>query len=195
LPIALAIALSFIAGAARAARFDLTRDASGFHVDASADLIADPTVVWAALTDYEGLPRFVPGVRRVLVLQRRSEPGGQRLPLEHFGEFRFLFFSQQVAALLDVRHVEKKIVRALAPPRPGADESQYTLNSFDGTYTMVPIPGGVRLDYHARFALDFYVPPVLGSLVVKHTIRSQFEAMLAEIDRRQVAFSTRRGTQ
>lgn len=192
MPIALALVLSVAAGAAGAARFDLTRDASGYRVDASADLVADPGVVWDALTDYESLPRFVPGVRRVDVLERRDEAGGQRLILEHFGEFRFLFFSQRVAALLDVRHVEHRIVRALALPRQSADKAEYTLNSFEGTYSMLPIPGGVRLDYHARFAVDFYVPPLLGSLVFKHTIRSQFEAMLGEIGRRQTALAARR---
>jgi len=189
LPIALAILLSLVAAGAAAASFDVARDADGFRVAASADLAAEPRVVWDALTDYEGLPRFVPGIRRVRVLERHEEAGEERLVVEQIGEFRFLFFSQPITVLLDVRQVPTSSVHALALPRPQSSPAVASLNAFEGTYTLLRIPGGVRLDYRATFTPNFALPPLFGSLAVRQTMQAQFEAMLAEIDRRQLALN------
>jgi len=171
-------------------RFEVTRDAAGYRVDASADLEADLSLVWETLTDYEKLPQFVPGIRSVRVLATHEESGRQRLLIEQAGELRFLFFSRRVAVLLDVEHQPQWRVEARALPRPrGADSSEASLNQFEGTYTLMPIPGGVRLGYRARFTPEFALPPILGSLAVRRTMQAQFEAMLAEIDRRRLALA------
>jgi len=98
-------------------RFDVTRDAAGYRVDASADLEADQSLVWETLTDYEKLPQFVPGIRSVRVLATHEESGRQRLLIEQAGELRFLFFSRRVAVLLDVEHQPQWRVEARALPR------------------------------------------------------------------------------
>lgn len=181
------------AASTQLSRFDVIQDAAGYRIDASADLQADPAVVWETLTDYEKLPQFVPGIHRVRVLETREEAGGQHLVVEQAGELRFLFFSRRVAVLLDVQQQPRSRVDARALPRPpvrGSDES--SLQHFEGTYTLRPIPGGVRLGYRARFEPEFKLPPILGPLAVRLTMQAQFEAMLAEIDRRCVAVAPSR---
>jgi hypothetical protein len=178
---------------AHLSRFDVTRDAAGYRIDASADLEADQAVVWETLTDYERLPQFVPGIYRVRVLETRQESGRQHLVVEQAGELRFLFFSRRVAVLLDVQQEPRSRVDARALPRPpvrGSDES--SLQRFEGTYTLRPIPGGVRLGYRAHFEPEFALPPILGPLAVRLTMQAQFEAMLAEIDRRRLAHAPQR---
>lgn len=175
-----------VAVAAQSTRFDVTREGGGYRVDASADLDADDIVVWETLTDYSGLPRFVPGIRSVRVIETHEDAGKQRLLIEQSGELRFLFFSRRVRVLLDVQQQPRSRVEARALPRPAgdaADEAQ--LDQFEGTYTLMPIPGGVRLGYRASFTPAFALPPILGSLAVRRTMQTQFEAMLAEIDRRR----------
>jgi len=181
------------AASARLSRFDVTHDAAGYRIDASADLDADQAVVWETLTDYERLPQFVPGIRRVRVLESREEAGRQHLVVEQSGELRFLFFSRRVAVLLDVQQQPRSRVDAHALPRPpvrGTDES--SLQHFEGTYTLRPIPGGVQLGYRARFEPEFSLPPILGPLAVRVTMQAQFEAMLAEIDRRCLVVAPKR---
>src|SRR5262245_39417416 len=67
------------AASTQLSRFDVTQEAAGYRIDASADLEADQAVVWETLTDYEKLPQFVPGIRRVRVLETREEAGRQHL--------------------------------------------------------------------------------------------------------------------
>lgn len=175
-----------VAVAAQSTRFEVTRDASGYRIDASADLDADEAVVWETLTDYPGLPRFVPGIRSVRVIETHEDAGRQRLLIEQSGELRFLFFSRRVRVLLDVQQQPRSRVDARALPRPVSDEAdEAQLNQFEGTYTLLPIPGGVRLGYRASFTPAFALPPILGPLAVRRTMQAQFEAMLAEIDRRR----------
>jgi hypothetical protein len=175
---------------ARLSRFDVTQDAAGYRIDASADLDADQALVWETLTDYEKLPQFVPGIRRVRVLETHEEAGRQHLLIEQAGELRFLFFSRRVAVLLDVEQQPQSRVEARARPQPpGSNSDEPSLHQFEGTYTLVPIPGGVRLGYRARFAPEFTLPPILGTLAVRRTMQAQFEAMLAEIYRRNLTLA------
>lgn len=184
----LAAALDLAAAAAHGAQFDVTRDGATFHVAATADLVADPGVVWDTLTDYEHLPRFVPGIRSARVLERHAEGRYQRLLLEQVGELRFLFFVQRVAVRLDVRHLPQARIDARAVAGgPGAERAESGLDEFEGTYELVRIQGGVRLDYRARFVPAFSLPPLLGALAVRQTMKRQFDALLAEIERRQAA--------
>src|SRR5262249_19214270 len=88
------------AASAHLSRFDVTQDAAGYRIDASADVEADQAVVWETLTDYEKLPQFVPGIHRVRVLETREEAGGQHLVVEQAGELRFLFFTPRIPVLL-----------------------------------------------------------------------------------------------
>jgi hypothetical protein len=171
-------------------RFDVTHDRAGYRIEASADLVASEAVAWETLTDYERLPQFVPGIRSVRILEAHEDGGMQHLLIEQAGELRFLFFSRRVAVLLDVRQQPRTRVEARAlpgPTGPGTDGSR--LNHFEGIYTLAPIAGGVRLNYRAQFAPEFALPPILGALAVRRTMQAQFEAMLAEIDRRRLAFT------
>jgi hypothetical protein len=189
--IVLAAMLDPAAAGAFPDHFDVKHDAAGYSIDATADLAADQALVWETLTDYEKLPRFVPGIRSAHVLESYEEEGNagnRRLLVEEAGELRFLFFSRRVRVLLDVRHEPQTRVEARALPRPhAADTDEASLNQFEATYTLMPIPGGVRLAYRAHFEPGFALPPILGPLAVRRTMQAQFEAMLAEIDRRRLA--------
>jgi len=182
--------LSPVAACARPDHFDVQHDAGGYRVDASADLAADPAVVWETLTDYERLPQFVPGIRSVRVLETHEEAGRQRLLIEQSGELRFLFFSRRVEVLLDVEQQPMRRVNARALPRPQPpDNEEVNLDQFEGTYTLEPIPGGVRLGYQAHFDLGSALPRLLVRFALRWTMRAQFDAMLDEIDRRRLALA------
>ncbi len=178
-----------------AVRLDVERDGERFRVIARADMAADARIAWDTLVDYERLPEFVPSVARTRVLAREARAGGEQLTVEYLGSFKLLFFSVPTRVWLDVQQVPftdvlarsaTRLPRGEAPPAP-------TLKSFNGRYTLAVIGGGggaprVRFDYDAQFELAEPLPPVIGALfgtaAIRHALREQFVAMVAEIERR-----------
>jgi carbon monoxide dehydrogenase subunit G len=174
------------AALSRIDHFDVVRDAAAYRVDASADLSASAVVAWDALTDYESLPRFMPGIERVRVLSDNEEGGRRRLRVEQSGELHWLLFTQHIGVLLDVVHEPRARVDAVAVPRPGRGDDS-GVKSFEATYTLQPVGQGVRLAYRARIVPDFHLPPFFDGWLLRRTLRAQFDAMLGEIERRRLA--------
>lgn len=165
-----------------AATVEVTRHGREFAVAASADVRAGVEVTWSTLTDYEALPRFLPNVKSARVLRRSQVDGLERLLVEQRGEFRYLFFAHPVTVRLDVvqRRPERVDARAVAAP---GDDGTF-LEYFEGRYDITPSAAGARVNYRARIVPREGLPPVIGTLAVRWTVRQEFEAMMAEIERR-----------
>ncbi len=167
----------------------VVRHGDTFDVVATARIEGDPQIVWNTLTDYEGLPRFVPGIDRVRVLERHRQGSGERLLVEQAGELRFLFYVRRIAVRLDVVHTPPIRVEARGVTNTGpasnvaSDASGY--RSFAATYVLEPVSGGVRLGYRAQIEPSFDLLPLLGTLAVRNMVTTQFAAMLQEIELRQ----------
>jgi len=154
-------------------------------VEATALTHASLETAWRTLTDYERLPQFVPGLSAVRVLRRSQVDGLERLQLEQRGEFRWLLYAQPVTVRMDVVHRAPTSVDARAAAAPGDDAT--FLEHFEGRYELESVDNGVRVRYVARIVPRFALPPVVGTLAVRQTVRTQFDAMLAEIERRSVS--------
>jgi hypothetical protein len=169
----------------------VVRHGDTFNVVATARIEGDPKIVWNTLTDYEGLPRFVPSIHRVRVLARHRQGSGERLLVEQAGELRFLLYVRRVVVRLDVLHTPPTRVEARAvtktDPASNATSDASGYRSFAATYVLEPISGGVRLGYRARIEPSFDLLPLLGTLAVRDMVTTQFAAMLQEIERRQRA--------
>lgn len=167
---------------------------------ADVEVDSDLATVWNTITDYDGLPRFVPGIEHSRVLARRSDGGGERLTVEQSGALRFWFFVQPVRVRLEVRHVPQSAVDAhmIALPDTRAHgtygevnaqraDGADALRTFEGHYRLTSLaPHRVRLVYRARLVPQFD-PHWLGGLALRQTVAAQFDALLAEIARRQRA--------
>jgi carbon monoxide dehydrogenase subunit G len=163
------------------------RDGAAYVVHASAVVEAAPRVAWETLTDYERLREFVPDIEASRVVAR----DGDRLIVEHVGFVRMLFWSIPVRVRLAVDHQPPDRVLARSEPGPiGGEEA--TLQSFSGRYLVTPVGGpesAARIDYDAQFELGPGTPAIVdamfGQSFVTRWLRRHFEAMLAEIARRQ----------
>ena len=164
-----------IPAAANAPQVETATDSQGesIVVTASAEVRADPRTVWNVITDYDHLAEFIPYMRSSRVIRRDADG----LLVEQTGEFSFLFFRQPVQA---------KLMVVESPPRQVmAHAVGGNLREMEGRYTLEPLPtGAVRLSYSGRLVPDFAVPPVIGRLVVRRVLASQFSAMVREIARR-----------
>jgi hypothetical protein len=173
------------AAAAAPPEIEVRREAAVFVVRAEAELQADRRTAWFTVTDYEHLPRFVPGIRSTQVLARQADGGAERLLVEQSGEFRYLWLSRPVQVWLEVTHraPEQVLARSVLPA--GIDPERSTLRQFEGSYLLTAIDASrTRLVYRARFEPAQAMLPVLGTLAVRYAMGEQFRAMAAEIERR-----------
>lgn len=148
---------------------------AGFAVRAGATVAAPLSLVWEVLTDYENLPRFIPGIAKSGVRVRK----GNRALLEQRGEARFLVFSFPVQVELDVRENPQTSIVSRAV---GGN-----LRRLNGRYDLHVDAGNVSLRYTGEIEPDFGLPAVINSFVVRSMVEAQFSALVAEIERRAAA--------
>jgi carbon monoxide dehydrogenase subunit G len=140
------------------------REAGGAYVvEARFDIAAAPAIVRAVLTDYAGIPRFMPDIRTSVVRSR----DGNAVVVEQEAESKFLMFSKTVHLMLDVRegaHVlsfkdigGKSFTRyegSWTLSRNGAGTTVTYMLTADPSFT---VPGGMLrrlLDRNARQTID-----------------------------------------
>jgi len=168
--------LCFWAAAAFAAdgvTVETVRRGAAVEVRAYALVQAMHDTVWNTVTDYDHLSTFVPGMRSSRVVERRNGD----LVVEQRGETRFLVFVYPINVTL----------QATARPPDAIDVHLLsgTLKRLDGTYRLEPAgPGRIGLRWTGMVEPD-ELPPLLGELVMRETIRDQFAGMVREIERRE----------
>ena len=173
----MAVLLAVQAAPGRAAE-DLSVEAErrGERVDvrARALLAAPAALVWEVLTDYEHLPRFIPGLAKSVVRSR----DGDRLLVEQSGEARFLIFSFPIEVRLEVTERPPQSISSRAVAG--------NVRRMTGRYEIQPDAdhGTVLLRYFGEIEPDFKLPPLIGVAALRSTVTEQFTAMVAEIERR-----------
>ncbi|MDH3320229.1 MAG: SRPBCC family protein [Betaproteobacteria bacterium] len=161
------------AGAAEGLTVDTMRRGSAVEVRAYALVDAGYETVWRTLTDYDRLSGFVPGMRSSRVLEHR----GNTWIVEQRGETRFLFFTHavEVTALVTARPPHALDVRML----------KGSLKRLDGGYRVEEAAGGKIALRWIGLVEPASLPPLLGELVMRASLKSQFVGMVREIERRE----------
>ena len=96
-------------------KVEVRRSGRRFEAEARLDLAADPQTVWDTITDYDALPRFMPGIRACRVIERRPLANeAEQLVVEQRGEFRFLLFAQAMTVRLTIEHQALRMAEAKA---------------------------------------------------------------------------------
>jgi len=169
---------------------DVRRSGRRFEAAAVLDLAADVRTVWETITDYDALPRFMPGIRACRVLERGTTANGvENLVVEQQGEFRFLLFAQAMTVLLNIEHRRLRVAEAKAVRFDLGLFKRRAIDVFEGRYELTPVsarhtPARVQLRYTAVIGLRLPPPPAVGSMAVRHNLAAQLEAVAEEIARR-----------
>jgi hypothetical protein len=167
--------LTALAAAAPAADIavDVTRSGDTLHVTASAEIEGTIARTWEVLTDYNRLAEIVPDLRVSRVISRQ----GNLVQLEQKGEARLLFFSFPLDVRLAItEHPRERIVsRAVSG----------NFRDMRGAYTLEEGEGRVLLRYKGSMVPDFYVPPLIGTWLLRHSVEATFQALVNEIERSQ----------
>jgi len=143
------------------------------EVRARAVLRAPMALVWATLTDYEGLPGFIPGLASSRVVARK----GAVVTVEQTGEARFLFLTVPIAVTLESTERPPHVVevRRIAG----------SIRHLEGRYEATPQPNGkMLLRWNGAISPDAQLPPLIETTLVRLLIRDQFAGMVHEIERR-----------
>jgi ribosome-associated toxin RatA of RatAB toxin-antitoxin module len=143
-----------------------------FEVTASGIVKAAPAEVWKVLTDYEGMPDFVPDLEKTKVVSRT----GNRAIVEQSGVARFLFLSRTI-------HL---IVQVVEEPISSIDISLVTgdMKVYSCRWEMNALPdGGTRVAYSGKLVPKFYVPGMLGANIIRRDIERMMTAVLQRLDR------------
>jgi hypothetical protein len=151
----------------------VTRSGGAFQVDASAEFDGTVARTWRVLTDYGRIAEFVPDVQTSRVLSR----DGNRAIVEQKGEARLLFFSFPIDVRLAVTEYpyERVVSRAVSG----------NFREMRGAYSLEAGEGRILLRYTGHMVPDFFVPPLIGTLALRHNVEATFRAMVDEIERHQ----------
>jgi hypothetical protein len=132
--------------------------------------VSEPTAaVRAALTDYEGIPRFMPGVRISRVLERSDT----RARVEQEAESKFMFFSKRVHLILDV--VEAADVISFR------DECGRSFTEYAGAWTMTDNIDRTAITYELKATPAFNVPAFVLRRLLERDARAMVERLQSEI--------------
>lgn len=155
--------------------FTVAREGDVLQTDAHVDLQVAPAVVWAVLTDYEGYPRFITGMRESKIVARRPDA----LVVAQKGTFSFLFFTQGIDVHVLVSEFPPNVIESRAL------DGDFRLMT--GRYEIRPHDHGVRLSYSGRLQPGFYLPPIIGTRIMRHILLRNLREMVDEILRRDAA--------
>jgi ribosome-associated toxin RatA of RatAB toxin-antitoxin module len=156
-------------------RIDVQAERRGglIHVQARALLRAPMTVVWRTLTDYEGLPAFIPGLSSSRVVARN----GAVVTVEQTGQARFLFLTVPIAVTLESTERPPDVVEVR--------RVKGSIQHLEGRYEATPQANGkVLLRWTGALSPDAELPPLIETALVRLSIQDQFVGMVHEIERR-----------
>jgi ribosome-associated toxin RatA of RatAB toxin-antitoxin module len=114
-----------------------------------------PAIVLAVLSDYEEIPRFMPDVKRSVVVERA--PG--RLVVEQEAVSKFIMFSKQVHLLLEVNEGSGAL--------QFVDRCGKSFKSYQGAWRVEPKDNGSLVTYELNAQPGFDVPEFVLKRLLK----------------------------
>jgi ribosome-associated toxin RatA of RatAB toxin-antitoxin module len=158
-------------------KINFVRDGDLIKIDGHLLLPYSPKLVWDVLTDYEHMHEYVPDMTSSRVIKH----DGNKLQVEQkgrsgIGPFKFKFELVREVELIPMSELKSVLVSG-------------NFKSMRTATTLVPDGDKTRLDYIADMEPDFWVPPLIGSAIMKRQVRRQFEAFIDELSKRSRATS------
>jgi ribosome-associated toxin RatA of RatAB toxin-antitoxin module len=159
-------------------------DIAGDTIRVDVDFLIDAPreTVWAVLTDFERMPRFVSNLKESRVLERT--PGRVHLiqkGVASFGPITFSFESEREIQLAPPDRIHSRLLRG-------------NLKRYHGDTILHAQGQATRLEFRSEAATDAFIPPYFGRRFVENETREQFVEIAAEIARlRHAAFAPAAG--
>jgi carbon monoxide dehydrogenase subunit G len=165
------LCLGITTGASNAVVVDVDRDLDkSFVVEASFDVAAPPETVWAVLTDYEGIGRFVSSIRKSTVKQRDSG----RLLLEQQGVGKAWIVSVPMHVVLEVREHDQRVLEF-------RDICGKSFTVYEGRWEIEPGAGATRVTYRLKADPTGRQPAMLARSAIRNSVKKLLDEVKNEI--------------
>jgi ribosome-associated toxin RatA of RatAB toxin-antitoxin module len=164
--------LLVVAGIATAADTVVDRIGPTFQIRATLDADASVALCYEVLTDFNRLADFVPGMQS----SRIVSPPGEALLLRQVGRTKVAFSEYAFDVTLAV---------SVDPPRGITFRRMAgSFERMEGGWRVEGDMARCRIDYRADIEPGFWVPPLMGPLIMRSQVARQIEGLEAEIARR-----------
>jgi ribosome-associated toxin RatA of RatAB toxin-antitoxin module len=151
------------------------RDGEVYRVSVSFETHHAAAVARAVLTDYEGIPRFMPDVRASRVVSRNPE----QVVVEQEAVARVLFFSKRVHLRLVVQETAHTIAFH--------DTCRRSFTRYEGTWTLREADGGAVIGYELTARPAFDVP----DFILTRLLRRDADRLIANLQAEMAARAAR----
>lgn len=168
----LLLALLAAVDPAVAETLEVERSGRVMQVQANIEVDAPAGLCYAVLADFDRLADFVPQLESSQTVSRPGEP----LRLRQVGRTSVAFSDYVIDVTLAV---------TVDPPRR-IDFTRVAgnLERMDGYWQVAGDSNHCTIDYRAAIEPAFWVPPVIGPLLIRRQVERQLDGVVAEIARR-----------
>ncbi len=151
------------------------REQAGLYsVQAQFDVPQSVSAVLAVLTDYEDIPRFMPGLKSSIVRERSTE----RAVIEQEAVSRMMMFSKRIYLLLEVTEKSDALLFR--------DCAGRSFETYEGAWRLTEREGQTVIRYELRAKPTFDVPEFLLRRLLARDAKAMIEGLRREIAARQV---------
>lgn len=171
-------ALASASGAAAAVDFralDVSRDADSYQVKALIYLAAPPQAVFAVLTDYEHFTRISGSIMESRRVQQLDAADALV-----YTDTRFcaLFFCRHVKEMQKVTQTPPGDISSVVLP-----EQSDNVKSGSAVLHLQAEGEGTLLDWQFRLVPGFWIPPLLGPLLVERSLKAEGRRSAAGVEK------------
>ena len=145
-----------------------------YSVRARFEIPQTASIALAVLADYEQIPRFMPDVRKSVILER----GANRLLVEQEAVSQFMLFSKRIHLLLEVVE-DGNAIRF-------TDQSRRSFDSYEGSWSAEPRNGGTTITYELTARPGFQVPEFILKKLLKRDSGTMISRLRQEFAARAV---------
>jgi hypothetical protein len=146
------------------------REAGGEFIVSATFMVPGPAqVARNVLTDYPNIPRFMPDVRRSVVVEHRD--GFSRVQQE--AKPQFMWFSKEISLLLDVEE-GTEVIRF-------RDRGNTSFTRYEGSWTIAGHNGQTQLTYELVARPAFSVPGFILRKLLKRDAVAMIDRLRSEI--------------
>jgi carbon monoxide dehydrogenase subunit G len=143
-----------------------------YSVTARFEVPQPPPAAFAVLTDYERIPRFMPGIETSVVLER----GAGHAVVEQHAVSHLMLFSKRVHLVLEI--VEGKDALRFR------DRSGQSFARYEGQWHLCEESGGTSISYELTAQPAFNVPEFVLKRLLKRDSAQMIDSLRREIDSR-----------
>lgn len=162
--------LSADARAGTVEKAEVVHDNGRYRLDLSMRIDSDPAAVYAIVTDYDRLTR----ISRTIIdsSELEHDAGIRRRLVTETCVWFFCFEATMVEDIIENdASVHARIVPALSDYRYG-----------ESVWRVRAVNGGTRVTFQCTIEPDFWVPPVIGTWMMKNRMREEAEHTVLNIE-------------